>query len=43
MVASVASAVLAQAGPSGAVAGARRLTHVSKITTKQAEKQVSMG
>jgi hypothetical protein len=42
MVASVASAVLSQAGPSGAVAGAGRLTHVSTIVTNKPE-QVSMG
>jgi hypothetical protein len=42
MVASVASAVLSQAGPSGTVAGARRLTHVSTIITTKPE-QVSMG
>jgi hypothetical protein len=42
MVATVASTVLSQAGPSGAVAGARCLTHVSTLT-EQAEKQVNMG
>jgi hypothetical protein len=42
MVATVASAVLSQAGPSGAVAGAGRLTHVSTIVTNKPE-QVSMG
>jgi hypothetical protein len=37
MVASLASAVLSQAGPSGAVTGARRLTHVSAVITNKSK------